>query len=310
MRLFKKPVNLLKTKVALPVFRLGHKLLSGKGLERFALIRSVDEFLYLWLMPKHTTLVVVEGVKINLPTWNVHSRVAGQLLMYGVWEKFQTKLFKESIHRGMVIVDMGAHIGCYTLLAANLTGEEGKVFAFEPEPSNYALLVKNIEANGYSHVIPVEKAVTDRTGTVRLLLDNISDKRKQEAILVDSISLDEFLPEGCAVDVIKMDIEGGEMAALLGMSKVIDRSPNMVIFTEFHPGLLERAGFSPVTYFNELKRYGFTTYVIDEQRQQLEVAPHIGYLMRKLKGGVTNLFCVKGNPIYASRLPGMGTTGG
>jgi len=316
MKLFGKSINLLKTKLAFPLFRLGHKFLSGKGLERFALIRSVYEFLYLRFMPKDTTLTVVEGVKINLPGRNAPSAVTAHLLMYGVWERFQTELSKDFIHEGMVVVDIGAHIGYYTLLAAKHVGKKGRVFAFEPEPSNYAFLVKNIEANSYSHVIPIKKAVTARTGTVKLFLDRresgehsiVEDKQRQEAILVDSVALDDFFGEDYAIDVIKMDIEGAEMAALLGMGKIIARSPRLAIFTEFYPRAIEGAGFSPAAYFDELQRHGFKIYIIDEQRQQLEITPDFAYLTRKLKARGTNLLCVKGNSI-ATRLPDIGITG-
>jgi len=304
-------MKLFKTKLAFPIFRLLHKLLSGRGLERFALIRSVYEFLYLRFMPKGNTLVVLEGVKINLPGHDTPSTITAHLLMHGVWERSQTKLFKGFIHKGMVIVDIGAHIGYYTLLAASLTGEEGKVFAFEPEPSNYALLVKNIEANGYNNVIPVKKAVVDRTRRVKLFLDKresgehsiVDDKRRREAILVDSVTLDDFFGKDYAIDVIKMDIEGAEMAALLGMSNVIARSPNMVIFTEFCPRFLERAGYSAAAYFNELQGHGFRIYLIDEQRQRLEAITDIAYLMRRAKGRGTNLLCAKGSFIDESGLP-------
>lgn len=53
-------------------------------------------------------------------------------------------VFIELVREGMIVVDIGAHMGYYTLLAARAVGDKGKVFAFEPEPSNYALLVKNI----------------------------------------------------------------------------------------------------------------------------------------------------------------------
>jgi len=71
---------------------------------------------------------------------------------------------------------------------------------------------------------------------------------------------------------------------------------------------LERAGFAPAAYFDELQRHGFKIYIIDEQRQQLEIAPDFAYLTRKLKARGTNLLCVKGNPI-ATRLPDIGITG-
>jgi FkbM family methyltransferase len=299
--------NLLISRVALPIFRLAHKFLSGRGLERFSLIRNIYEFLYSRLIPKDTTLMVLDGVKINLPGRDVPSTITANLLMYGVWERFQTKLFKHTIHEGMAVVDIGAHIGYYTLLAAGRVGKKGVVFAFEPDESNYSMLIKNIEQNGYNNVTPVKKAVTSSTGTVRLFLNakesaehNIIGKHGQKSVVVDSVALDDFLDAGYAVDVIKMDIEGAEMAALLGMGKIIARSPELAIFTEFYPQALERAGVSSAVYFNELQRHEFKIYLIDEQRQCLEAVPDItyltGHLMKKKIMGL-NLLCVKGSLI-------------
>ena len=58
----------------------------------------------------------------------------------------------------MVVVDIGSNIGYYTLIAAKILGSSGKVYAFEPEPNNYELLLKNIEVNGYTNIVPVQKA--------------------------------------------------------------------------------------------------------------------------------------------------------
>ncbi|MCJ7515977.1 MAG: FkbM family methyltransferase [Dehalococcoidia bacterium] len=259
-------------------------------------------------------------MKINLPGRNAPSTITVNLLMHGVWERFQTKLFKDSIHEGMVVVDIGAHIGYYTLLAAERVGKNGAVFAFEPDESNYDLLIKNIEQNEYSNVTPVKKAVTSSTGTVKLFLNAresgehsiIEDKRRQKVVLVDSVALDDFLDADCAVDVIKMDVEGAEMAALLGMSKVIARSPRLAMFTEFFPGALERAGVSPADYFNELQRHEFNIYLIDEPRQLWEAVSDIAYLanylMRKKIRGI-NLLCVKGSFMDAGVFQTLGKTG-
>ena len=69
-----------------------------------------------------------------------------------------TALVKRIVRNGDIVVDIGAHIGYYTLIFARLVGPKGKVFAFEPEPNNFNLLIKNIKINGYKNIIPVQKA--------------------------------------------------------------------------------------------------------------------------------------------------------
>ena len=73
----------------------------------------------------------------------------------------------------MTVVDIGANYGSYTLIASKLVGNDGRVYAFEPEPGNYDILVKNIEMNGYTNVTPIRKAVSNKQGKVRLYVDKI-----------------------------------------------------------------------------------------------------------------------------------------
>ena len=91
--------------------------------------------------------------------------------MDGVNEKYETELFKKMVQDGMVVVDIGANIGYYTLIAAKLVGNKGIVYAFEPEPSNYELLCQNIAINGYTNVVPIEKAVSKTSGKTKLYVN-------------------------------------------------------------------------------------------------------------------------------------------
>jgi hypothetical protein len=99
----------------------------------------------------------VNGHKMYIPTGNIGCGIAP-------YEPETTAVFLSLITDGDVVVDLGAHVGYYTLLAARRVGPEGRVFAFEPNPDNFRLLVKNIESNLYSNVIPVQKAVSNGRG--------------------------------------------------------------------------------------------------------------------------------------------------
>ena len=83
----------------------------------------------------------------------------------GRYEPETTRLFKETVKPGMVVVDIGAHVGYYTLLAAKQVGPDGKVYAFEPEPGNHALLLKNIGMNGYDNVVATPTTVAPLVGS-------------------------------------------------------------------------------------------------------------------------------------------------
>ena len=91
-----------------------------------------------------------------------------RLSFNGVYEPCETEFVMNEIKKGDVVLDIGANIGYYTLIFARLVGEEGKVFAFEPDPENFALLKKNVEINGYHNVVLVQKAISNKTGKIRL----------------------------------------------------------------------------------------------------------------------------------------------
>ena len=78
--------------------------------------------------------------------------------------------FHEIIKEGMNIVDVGANIGAYTILAAEKVGKDGKVIAIEPEPRNYEQLLENIKLNNFQNVIPKNIALTDHEGFEKLSL--------------------------------------------------------------------------------------------------------------------------------------------
>jgi len=217
-------------------------------------------------------------------------------------ERLMTEIFTKLITGGMTVIDVGAHAGYYTLIAARAVGDKGRVFAFEPEPSNYKLICKNIQLNNYRNVIPVQKAVTNITGPMKLFLAEdtgghsiVSDNPRQRAILVDSTTLDDFFAARVQpIHIIKIDVEGAENTVLQGMSRLIAANPELKIFTEFWPEGLKRAGHLPTEYFKRLTNYGFSIYLIDEKKQSIEPA-EISRVMKVCNSiGYVNLLCHRG----------------
>jgi len=81
---------------------------------------------------------------------------------------------QEVLSRGMNVIDIGAHIGAYTILVAEKVGKDGKVIAIEPEPKNYEQLLKNIQLNHFENVIPPNIALADQDGFKKLYLSSWS----------------------------------------------------------------------------------------------------------------------------------------
>ena len=122
----------------------------GRGLERFAgLKRLYRYFLQNRNLPTQL-LVTAQGNKFFLDPRDAMSK---DLLSHGVWEEYETQIFKETISPGDVVLDIGANIGYYSLIAARLVGDTGKVHAFEPEPNSRDLLEKNIAVNKCSNIV-------------------------------------------------------------------------------------------------------------------------------------------------------------
>jgi FkbM family methyltransferase len=210
--------------------------------------------------------------------------IAPALLAKGVFEKAETELFKSLIEPGMVVLDIGANIGYYALIAAKIVGETGKVYAFEPERANFDLLAKSIEKNGYRNVIPVNKAVSDKSGQIKLFLDRVnfgrhslSSKNVPEKCWheeVESITLDEFFehePGGGRVGLIKMDVEGAEGLVLAGAKKVLE-SEGLKVLMEFAPSRLRSFGTDPAGLLKSMQSLGFNILLIDDTEKQPEPA--------------------------------------
>jgi len=239
----------------------------------------------------------VQGSKMYINSRD--KAIAPLLLKYGIYEDRTTDIFKNSIKADMSVIDIGANIGYYALIAARLAGSTGKVYAFEPEPDNYSLLVKNISLNNYANITPVRKAVSDRTGRARLFTDKIdfgrhslsSDTtiRRGRVINVETTTLDEFFTDRIGnrkADIIKMDAEGAEGLIIEGAEKILKNK--LKIFMEFFPRGLRNMGTDPLELLRGLQDRGFKIKMaIDEIRKCLrhEDLPEMIELLETAKCG-------------------------
>lgn len=229
------------------------------------------EFLYEKTKPRGTILIECERNKMYV---NTDDRYIGPLLIMDAYERQQTRLFKGLLKPGMVVLDIGANIGYYSLIAARIVGPNGKIYAFEPEPRNYELLEKNISVNGCTNVVPVQRAVSNRRGRVRLFIDKVNlgghslskGGESAESIEVEATTVDDFLKEvreERSVDVMRMDVEGAEGLVMEGADRVL-RDGHTKIIMEFCPRQLRNVGTDPHTFLSDLRNRGFRTVVIDE----------------------------------------------
>jgi len=127
---------------------------------------------------------------------------------------------------GDVVWDVGAHAGMTTYFLAMRVGMAGRVYAFEPDETNYSYLLRNIERHQLTNVIPVKAALSGRTGTAKFCMDGtmgagLSDSLAYAAAehsrVVETLSVEDACARfGCIPDYIKLDIEGAELDAVCG----------------------------------------------------------------------------------------------
>jgi FkbM family methyltransferase len=178
----------------------------------------------------------------------------------GTYEPELQAALRQLIPTGAVIFDVGANIGYVSLLLAKAVGETGKVFAFEALPSNVEQLRRNVALNAMdARVSVIDRAVTQVPGPVRFLVHASGgmgkvagsagrDDRVESEITVPGISLDGFVyGEGNPPpQVVKMDIEGGEVLALPGMRRVLTEARPLMLM-ELHGPESCRAAWETLT---------------------------------------------------------------
>jgi FkbM family methyltransferase len=163
------------------------------------------------------------------------------------WNPQEYGAFRAAVRPGAVILEAGANVGAYTVLFAQWTGAAGRVFAFEPDPNAFAGLQRHLALNHVrDRVIPVPAAVSDRDGRLRLALfessgiSRIAGPSEDPGVAireVDAFSVDSFCAaERVTPTILKIDVEGSELAVLRGARETIARAGrHLQLFVEMHP---------------------------------------------------------------------------
>jgi len=174
--------------------------------------------------------------------WIVGAHTHGCWL--GTYELKMQQQMEALVRPGSVFCDIGAQAGFYTLLASRLTGEKGRVFAFEPSPRNIHNLRRHLEINWIENVTLFEAAVSDRPGEAWFDLGNNSSTGSLSdsgSLCVPLVSLDHLLEEGQILppDFLKMDVEGAELQVLKGARKTLTTA-RPTLFLATHSDQLHR----------------------------------------------------------------------
>ena len=171
----------------------------------------------------------------------------------GLYELDTLRLIRKLLRPGDHFVDCGANIGYFTLAASRRVGTGGRVDAFEPDPLNRARLESHLLANhAHANVRAHAVALSDSTGTATLYHPTDSAKNHGEASLyapavsgvqtytVPTARLEDLIER--PPQLIKMDIEGAELAALRGMTRLLKAEPSPMLIIEHNPESAAIAG--------------------------------------------------------------------
>lgn len=193
----------------------------------------------------HTVIKsLIYGPRILL---DMRDNVNVNIALHGNWESWVTNHFMAVVKPGMTVLDIGAHCGYYSLLAAKLVGPLGKVYSFEPNPFYHYNFLRSMAINGYNHVTLNKVALSNRTGKMNILQFSeegqdgpsispfgIAFPHEYHETTVETGILLDYLPNK-KVDIIKLDIDGGEPYIMESLFEIIDANLNIKLFMEYLP---------------------------------------------------------------------------
>lgn len=201
----------------------------------------------------------------------IDSKDSLNLAIDGLYERFETAFVRRTLREGQSFVDLGAHIGYYSRLAASIVGPMGEVFAFEPAPENFELLKANVAAFPWAR--HWRAAAGSEPGRARLFLskENSGDHRLfptagRESVEVEVVSVDSVAAVR-KIDFFKIDVQGCEIEALQGMAGKLEASPEAVGIVEYWPAGLKANGHRPEDLWKTLVGMGFRVYVAGHKKR-------------------------------------------
>lgn len=219
-------------KFVLVLIKLGKALFYDTPVHRTKLANVVFERLFHAAYKKDTVVeVAYEGGIFKIPSKDISLLPS---ILNNNYEKYEISLFKKLLKPGDVMVDIGANIGLFSVIGSKSVGSSGKVYSFEPEPGNYALLTSNLLLNGATNVHTENLAIGDKKDTMLLQIEKNSIgshsliKRGQDTIeqevKVDVVKLDDYFKDlKSEICVMKVDVEGYEPYVLNGAKKILAR---------------------------------------------------------------------------------------
>lgn len=230
--------------------------------------RIARQLYYRWMCPDGGVLrVQIGGINAQFRVRTPEElRVFGKAAS-GCWEREVLERILASLHLGDLVLDVGAHVGLYSVLLAKAVGQQGCVLAFEPHSENCLQLRSNLALNAITNVRLFQKALGDSSGRVRLYFgeDLLFCKLMRPRGTETSFQTVEVLEGDVIVAqerlgvarAVKIDVEGHEYAVLRGLRRTLSEPACQFVACEVHPTLLP-PGTDPSHVMDLLRDLGFS----------------------------------------------------
>jgi len=229
----------------------------------------------------------------------------------GTWERRYMELFCSKIKEGDVVVDVGAYIGYFSLLASERVGDKGCVYAFELVPRNFERLMRNLKVNQVKNVKAYNFGLSDRDEVLPIYVpkDNPAEATlyqsnvteiskgnvKKDVIEARLKQFDQFYNEEGLnrVNIVKIDAEGAELKILRGMKDTL-KSNNLTLFIEIFPPLIEHIGGSVGELITFLTNYGFKKIYSVKLDSEISInMNNVNKVVKFIKDGAYNFILSK-----------------
>ncbi|HEV2170738.1 MAG TPA: FkbM family methyltransferase [Candidatus Binatus sp.] len=220
----------------------------------------------------------VEGGLIYL---NLHEHPMMVQVAMGTYEAAKQAMIRRRLRPGMTFIDVGANVGFFTLQAAQLVGNSGRVISIEPAPQNYEYLNRSIQLNGYANTRALPIALSDRDGTANLQILPLSTAHtftqlkpqysNLPKVTVPTKTLDAVVAEEKLerVDMVKIDVQEWEIEVLRGSIETLQSNPQLVMFLDLPKRLEMRRAIAEI-----LAPFGYTYFPeCDENTPTREIPP-------------------------------------
>jgi FkbM family methyltransferase len=244
-------------------FWVSHDMIDGEGVLGLAVQRSGAP---------------AESACLLVGTQEYTQKLMLQLFQEGTaYEKWTSCIALGALREGDVAIDVGAHVGYFSVLFRLGVGPSGIVYAFEPLPETYRRLLRNVMVNRFVNLLPLPLAVTDRSGSAEFHISSQNEGASSllgwesgtRSCTVQVVSLDDVFRNACPKRprLLKLDAEGVELNILRGGSRFFETHAPDLIICEVNRGALMAAGASEGMLRRFFDERGYACAVLNNGEQ-------------------------------------------